>query len=423
MTLKQRITATVAAGLLVATAPIAAPARAEGIALRMTIWTGNKAHLQLLDDIAAAYRKDHPEIASITYETLPFDGYTTALTTQIAGGNAPDLAWILENSAPDFVSSDILLPLQDTLRATAGYGYDDLLPSTTALWRRDDVLYAYPFSTSPFGIFVNLDLVKQAGTKAPADRIAAGKWNWANAMADAAAVHAATGKAGLVVRDFDYKQWDNLATLWNGWGAAPWSADGRTCGFDQPAMAEAMRFLHKAVFTDQAMPGPGVPADFFAGDAAMTITQISRAALLKDSGFAWDLVPLPQGPAGEYAVIGQAGIGVFKAGPNANAAASFLAFLTNPENSARLAQYFPPPRKSQLGVDLLAKANPLLKPAQIEAVVVHGIEIGAVKPSHTGNAQIAQVVRAGLDTLWQPDTDIDAALGAVCTRIRPLLAR
>ncbi|WP_225768779.1 ABC transporter substrate-binding protein [Inquilinus sp. Marseille-Q2685] len=422
MTLGRRIFAIAAAGLLAAAA-LGTPARAEGIALRMTVWTGNKAHLQLLDEIAAAYRKDHPEVASITFETLPFDGYTTALTTQIAGGNAPDLAWIFENSAPDFVSSGVLLPLQDILRSTPDYGYEDLLPSATALWRRDDVLYAYPFSTSPFGVFVNLDLLKQAGVKPPAERIAAGEWTWDTAIADAAAVRAKTGKAGLVVRDFDYKLWDNLATIWNGWGAAPWSADGKACGFDQPPMAEAMRFLHKAVFTDQAMPGPGAPADFFAGDAAMTITQISRAALLKDGAFAWDLVPLPKGPAGEYAVIGQAGIGVFKAGPNAQAAAAFLAFLTNPENSAKLAQFFPPPRKSQLGVDLLAKANPMLKPGQIEAVVVRGIEIGAVKPSHTGNAQIAQVVRAGLDALWQPAADIDAALRAVCGRIRPLLAR
>ncbi len=76
----------------------------------------------------------------------------------------------------------------------------------------------------------------------------------------------------------------------------------------------------------------------------MTITQISRASLLKDAKFGWDLVPLPAGPKGEYAVIGQAGLGVLKKGKNADAAADFLAFFTNPANSAKLAQFFPPPR-------------------------------------------------------------------------------
>ena len=57
-----------------------------------------------------------------------------------------------------------------------------------------------------------------------------------------------------------------------------------------------MTFLHDAIFTDKAMPGPGATADFFAGDAAMTITQISRASLLQKAKFAWDLVPLPDRP-------------------------------------------------------------------------------------------------------------------------------
>ena len=34
--------------------------------------------------------------------------------------------------------------------------------------------------------------------------------------------------------------------------------------------------------------------------------------MLKDATFEWDLVPLPAGPKGKYAVMGQAGIGVLK---------------------------------------------------------------------------------------------------------------
>src|SRR5690606_33940243 len=70
------------------------------ISLRMTVWTANEAHLALFKEIADEYIAAHPNVASITFDPLPFDTYTTALTTQIAGGNAPDLAWIFENSAP-----------------------------------------------------------------------------------------------------------------------------------------------------------------------------------------------------------------------------------------------------------------------------------------------------------------------------------
>ncbi|WP_144127610.1 ABC transporter substrate-binding protein [Catellatospora sichuanensis] len=393
------------------------------VSLRMTVWSSNEAHLKLFNEIADAYRAKNPRVTEIKFDPIPFESYTTTLTTQIAGGNGPDLAWLLENSAPDFVGSGALLPLDDTLAKADGYNTADLSPAATKLWQADGKLFAYPFSTSPFGVFVNNDMVKAAGQQTPAELIAANQWTWEKAVAVAAASSAKSGKAGLVVRDFDYKGWDNLSTVWSGWGAQAWSADGKTCGFDQQPMVDAMTFLHHAIFTGKALPGPGTTADFFAGEAAMTITQISRTSLLKDAKFGWDLVPLPTGPKGEYAVIGQAGLGALKKGKNADVAADFLAFFTNPDNSAKLAAYFPPPRTSLLTAETLAKTNPLLKPEQLQQVVIDGISSGVVKPSHTGQAEIAQAVRAALDPLWKPDADVKAVLGGVCSAINPLLAK
>ncbi|MEV5896167.1 ABC transporter substrate-binding protein [Nonomuraea fuscirosea] len=402
------------AGLLVLTAcgSGSEPAATGPATLRMTIWTGNAEHLSLLNSIADEYKKTHQDVAAIKFDTLPIENYTTTLTTQIAGGNAPDLAWILENSAPDFVGSGALAPLNNLVQP------EQLAPATTKLWQQEGKLYAYPFSTSPFGVFVNLDLLKQAGQKPPK----AG-WTWEQAIAAAAAVNKESGKAGLVVRDFDYKGWDNLATVWGGWGAEAWSEDGRTCGFAKPEMVEAMTFLHKAIFTDKALPAPGSTADFFAGEAGMTITQISRASLLKDATFKWDLIPLPTGPKGAYSVIGQAGIGVIKKSPNAAKAADFLSFLSNPDNSAKLGQYFPPPRTQLLTAESLGKSNPLLKPEQLQQVVIDGISTGRVKPSHAGQAELAQTVRAQLDQLWQPGADVTKTLAGVCTAIQPMLAK
>lgn len=408
--------AALAAGIAL---PLSAmPASAADI--RMAIWSANEGHLALFNEIAAAYTATHPDV-TVSFDSLAFDGYTTTLTTQIAGGNAPDLAWILETTASDFVSSGALRPLRSTFEAVPDYALGDVTDSALALWTADGEIFAYPFSTSPFGMFVNNDLITAAGQQTPAQLIAAGTWTWDNANAINTAV-AAAGKQGLIVRDFDYKVWDNLAAIWNGWGASPWSADGKTCTFTDPAMVEAMTFVHKAIFTDKSIPGPGISADFFAGDAAMTITQISRASLLpKENPFAWDLVPLPSGPAGDYALIGQAGIGVFAAGKNPDVAADFLAFFTNPENAQKLARYFPPPRASLLNAEVLGAANPLLSPEQIEAVVIKGIATGVVKPGHAGFAEIQQTARAALDALWVPDADVPAVLQAVCDRIQPML--
>jgi multiple sugar transport system substrate-binding protein len=393
------------------------------VSLRMTIWSSAAPHLALFNSIADEYKKTHKNVKEIRFDSIPIDSYTTTLTTQIAGGKGPDLAWILEGSAPDFVSSGALLPLDETLGRTKDYNAADLAPAATKLWKADGKLYAYPFSTSPFGVFVNTNLIKQAGQQTPAELIKSGKWTWETAIAEGAAVKARTKKAGIVIRDFDYKTWENLATFWTGWGAEAWSADGKTCGFDKPEMVDAMTALHKAIFTDKALPGPGEAADFFAGESAMTVTQISRASLLKDAKFGWDLVPLPAGPKGPYSVIGQAGLGVFKNSKNPQAAAEFLAYLTNPGNSAKLAQFFPPARQSQLNVETLAKSQPLLKPAQLQAVVVDGTPKGIVKPSHKGSAELSQSVRSALDALWKPGADVKSVLGAVCTAIAPQLSK
>lgn len=393
----------------------------EPVELRMTVWTADETQLALFQEIADAYVAENPELVSgVTFEPIPFDAYTTTLTTQLAGGNAPDLGWILESYAPEFVQSGALVDIAPTLQEADGYEYDDLLDSSLALWQQDDGLFAYPFSNSPFAMFVNTDQLAAAGQPNPADLVASGDWTFDSARDMSAAAAAASGKQGLVVRDFDYKAWEVLASVWNGWGAAPWSEDGTQCTFTDPEMVDAMTWIHDAVFKDAAMPGPGVTADFFAGDAAMTITQISRASSLDDS-FAWDIVPLPAGPEGQQNVIGQAGIGVFANAKHPTIAADFLAYFTDPENAEKLATYFPPPRESLLNAETLGAANPKLSEEQLQAVVVDGIQDAVTKPTHANFAKLQDTVRAELDALWTADADVEAVLEDTCGAISPLL--
>ncbi|AXG81959.1 ABC transporter substrate-binding protein [Streptomyces paludis] len=388
----------------------------KAVELRMTVWTSDKDQLKLFDSIAAAYRADHPDIAKITFESLPFADYNATLTTQIAGGNAPDLAWMGDLSK-DLIASDALVGLTDTFKATPDWKYDDLLDSVTAEFSRDGTLYAYPFSNSPYALYVNTDLLAKAGQK-----IDPAGLTWDKVAAAAATVHTKTGKAGLVIRDFDYKAWNTLATVWTGWGASAWSEDGKTCTFDSPEMQQAFTFLHDAAFKTGAMPGPGTTADFFAGDAAFTVAQVSRASLLTGS-FDFGLYPLPAGPKGEYSVLGQAGMGVLASSKHRKQAAGFLAYLTDPENAAKLAQYFPPPRKSLLTGDKLAANNKVLKAAQLKDVVVDQLPGAVTLPNHTSPAEIARKGKTALDAMWHADADIPAVLKSVCAAIKPILAK
>jgi multiple sugar transport system substrate-binding protein len=395
--------------------PAETTAAPGSVDLRMTVWTSNEDQLALFGSIADAYKADHPEIGTITFDSLPFADYNTTLTTQIAGGNSPDLAWMGDLSK-DLIDSGALVPLTETLQATSGWDYDDLLDSATAEFTADDQLYAYPFSNSPFALYVNNDLLAQAGqTLDTADL------SWDQVSAIGSAVNAATGKGGFVIRDFDYSSWNTLATVWTGWGASAWSEDGTTCTFDSDEMVDAFQFLHDAIFVDKSMPGPGTTADFFAGDSAFTIAQVSRASLL-DGSFDVDVYPLPEGPAGAYSVLGQAGVGVLESSAHTQEATEFLAFLTDPENAALLAQYFPPPRESLLTGEKLAENNTKLTAEQLQTVVVDQLPGAVTLPNHTSPAEIAQKGKTALDAMWTPDADVKTVLTSVCTAIEPLLA-
>lgn len=390
--------------------------------LRVTVWTGNEEHLALFEEIADSFTASHDTVEEVDFEVLPFDSYTDALTVQLAGSNPPDLGWILERNAPEFINAGVLTDLGPALQENPDYGYDDLVDAATSLWRDGEALYAYPFSTSPFAMFYNADRFAEAGLETPAELHEAGEWTWQAAREAAATiVEQNVAEHGFIVRDFDYTLWSNLATVWRGFGARAWSEDGSQCGFTNQEMVEAMTFFHDAVFADQAHPGPGQSADFFSGDAAMTVTQISRASLLEEDGFEWGVVPLPAGPAGDEQVVGQAGIAVFGSSQNREAAIEFLAHMTNEENSRKLAQFFPPPRQSLLSADVLAETNPRLTSEQLESVVVDGIAGGSTLPTHVNYSRLRDAIRAELDALWQPDADVQAVMEQVCDVAEPML--
>ncbi|MDR1394125.1 MAG: extracellular solute-binding protein [Bifidobacteriaceae bacterium] len=394
----------------------------QPVALRMTVWTGNEDHLSLFNSIADEYvAANGDKVSSVTFETLPYDEYTQTLTTQISGGNAPDLAWILEASGPEFVASGILSDLKPALESAEGYNLDEVLDSALALWQKDGSIYAYPFSNSPFGVLVNTTMLTEAGQPLPKDLIASGDWTWDKLRQISAAAVAATGKGGFYLSGFEsYLAWQFMAEAWDSWDAAPWSADGTTCTFTDKPMVDFMTWYHDAVYVDNAIPQPGVVSDFYAGEAAMVTAQISRAAGL-DGSFEWDIVPLPEGPAGLHPVIGQAGIGVLAQGANPAAAADFLAFFTNPANSAKLAQYFPPPRESLLNTDVLGAANPLLTAEQLQAVVIDQMPDAVTLPSHVVFAEVSDAARIVLDDLWTAQADVPSVMANICEAIDPLL--
>ena len=388
--------------------------------LRVTIWTGNEAHLKMLNGYAESFRATHPDV-TVKFETIPPGDYTQKLTFQLAGGNPPDLGWLMEDAAPAFAKAGVLEDLAPTLNAVKDYDFADFSKPAMGLWMSGSKVIGVPFSTSPFVIFYNKDMFDKAGLEDPLALAAKGQWNMATFQDVARKLKAANGKFGFEFKDgqgYETRIMHALMPPIRAYGGDVW-VNGQ-CGFDMPPAIAAVKQLHDMVFKDKSIVPPGEKGDYFSGNAAMTINQISRASLMPKAGFKWGIAPLPTGPGGESPVIGQAGIVVFAAGKQKKLAAEFLAHMTTKASVITAAQFFPPARNSVLASDVFVNSNKLIPAPQMK-IVADAIAKGKVLPAHEKSPQIVAAMKPRVDALWRADANVEAALKAVCTAIKPLL--
>ena len=116
---KQHITglaALSAAGLLLAgcsagseSEPSPEPTYDQPVDLTMTLWTADEKIIGQFQALADEFRADNPELGELTIETIPFADYNAQLSIRLAGGDAPDLGWIVESATPAWVDSGALL--------------------------------------------------------------------------------------------------------------------------------------------------------------------------------------------------------------------------------------------------------------------------------------------------------------------------
>lgn len=389
--------------------------------LRVTVWTGSEAHLKMLHGIAKGFTDTHPGV-TVKFETVPVADYTQKLTFQVAGGNAPDVAWMMEDAAPAFENAGLLMDLGPTLKAAEGYDFDDFSQPAMALWQKDGKVFGIPFSTSPFLIYYNKGMFDKAGLEDPNQLAAKGEWNMQK-FQDAAKklTEANPGKWGFEFKDgegYASRMTHALLPPVRAYGGDLW-ANGQ-CGLDKPQAVAAIKQLHDMVFRDKSIVPRGEQGDYFSGNSAMTVNQISRASKMPEAGFKWGIAPLPSGPAGEAPVIGQAALTVFESSKNKELAAQLVAEMTAKENVAVMAQFFPPGRKSVLESDAFVNSNKLVPREQMKNVAA-AIVNGRVHPSHERVPQIFAAMAPRIDALWKPDANVEEALKGVCAAIQPLL--
>lgn len=85
--------------------------------IKIVTWTSNQAQLDLLSTFVQEFAAKKGLSLKPVFETIPFAEYTTKLALQLQSSEPPDIFWILETSAPAFIESKVLMPLNDQLEA------------------------------------------------------------------------------------------------------------------------------------------------------------------------------------------------------------------------------------------------------------------------------------------------------------------
>lgn len=395
---------------------------ASDIHLRMTMWSSNPNHLAVFNEIADNFKASHPEVTSIEFQSITLDQLDTVLTTQIQANDPPDLTWLPVESSAQYIKAGALADVAPALKATDGYDWSDLVPNLQTRWTVGDAQYGIPFSTGPLVMYYNKDLYAQAGVKSPGDLIAEGNYTWESFRQTSKELSEKTGVPGYVLNDFAFKNWTRMLPILEAYGASPWNDDATTCTANTPEFLRAMQVFHGMVFTDGSSPLPGQQADFWGGQAGSTTAFLGSNSLLADATFEFGIVPTPSGPAGEAQALGQASIVVLNASKNKQAALDFLAFLTNKENGAKLAQFFPPARASLLEPTTIVGTSKILTEELVQPIIAASKTTGRIFPVAEDNAAVTDALNKALDQyLYVPNADLPDALDKVCAAIQPLL--
>lgn len=390
------------------------------IPLRFTTWTSDEKQLGLFKDMAEEFNASQNVYAiDLTVDSIPFGDYISKLTLQLSGSNPPDIGWLVETSAPTFINAGVLQDLTGDLKK---YDYDDFARSAMNLWVKNNSVYGVPFSTSPFIVIYNKTMFNKAGVPTPMDLVVKGEWTWDNFRKISRDVKDKTGVYGFQGIDgqaYDVRVWHNLVPIIRGFGGDAWDAKGNVT-INSPEAVKAVQLFHDMVYVDKSVVPPGELSDFYAGNAAMTTGQISRISKLKDVGWEWELAPLPQGPAGMNSsfTIGQAAIVAFSAGKNRDAAAAFVAFMTDKENVSKMSVYWPPARKSVMDSNEFLSGNPQISVESMVSSVVPGMKYGKVLPYHEKFPQISLSASAQFDRLWKADVNVQEVMDSVAQAIK-----
>ena len=351
-----------------ATAP-QATAGQEPVQLRFAWWGSQDRHNRTIKAIEL-FQQKHPGI-TISYEFAGFQDYFTKMTTQATGGNLPDLMQQDYATLTQWVSNNLLRPLDDYV-SDGTINLSAVPKNSLDGGRIDGKLYAVNLGNNSQTMVLDVAAFEKAGVGLPDT-----KWTWADFERIAMDLHNKLGIYGAGSGLGDIQLWKSLYLGYGKWAFSP---DGKSLGYsdDQPFIA----YLKMLQRLQDAGAAPSQQEDIaqyrtasveskpiVSGKAAMDYMWSNQLVAVWTAAGAdrkFKLAPLPRpkdGSQSENYLKPSQFISITSHSKHPKEAAMFIDFITNDVDANKILL-------GERGVPISPKIQeaikPLLTPAQVE---------------------------------------------------------
>jgi multiple sugar transport system substrate-binding protein len=212
--------------------------------------------------------------------------------------------WIPGTDVADFATRGLLYDLRGLADGSAVYSDSDFYagPMFHLAFNPDsgssgDVLWGLPRDVSTFALYLNMDLIFEAGADDPRELEAAGEWDWDAFLEVSEAVSA----LGSDIQGYGGSAWWGPYGVWmNAAGGGFFNTDRTACNLDSAESLAGLTFAQQ-LYTESgsAVPyGEDAEPPFRAGNVGMFQNGRWATPGIRTVDFDWDVVGLPDGPAG-----------------------------------------------------------------------------------------------------------------------------
>lgn len=133
--------------------------------LRYSTWQSSPTEERIIRQTLKEFDANHPEIA---YAFQPIPGnYTEKMQLMLGTGKAPDLFWLKGDTAPAYMSFDVLEPLNPYVQEDSGFEMDDIFPVFKKAFEHNGNYYGFAKDFNTYVLFYNKKLFKEAGIVEP----------------------------------------------------------------------------------------------------------------------------------------------------------------------------------------------------------------------------------------------------------------